>query len=194
MLYRNDVVLIGGNHHNMLGIIRSLGKNNIKSNLIITDDKKYSFVSKSRYVNEYEIIPENEELVLKCIEKYKNSVPKKLLIPTSDFAEYVIDKNLHELKKHFLVPSIDKTEGNVVKYMDKILQYDLCKKYNIKMAKTINLNLNEIEDCLKEIKKLSFPCILKPELSIDGKKSDIRICNEYDEVKSTLIEFKHKNN
>lgn len=50
MKITNEIIILGGNHHNMLGIIRALGKEKLKSIIIITDNNKYFYTKKSKYV------------------------------------------------------------------------------------------------------------------------------------------------
>ena len=46
----NKVILIGGDHHNGLGLARSFGINGIKPyGIIVTGRNKHSFISKSKY-------------------------------------------------------------------------------------------------------------------------------------------------
>ena len=47
-----EVIVIGGNHHNMLGAIREFGKFNIQVYAIITNSSNYAYVKKSKYVKE----------------------------------------------------------------------------------------------------------------------------------------------
>lgn len=185
----NEVIVVGGNHHNALGVIRSFGKNGIKINLIVTNDTKYPFIVKSKYVKKYSIIKENEVEILDELSKYKNITPKPAIIPTSDYAEYVIDKNLDKLKKTFIVPSINNTQGEVIKYMDKFNQIDLCKKYKIDMAKSCVLVLNNE---LNLNIKLKYPYILKPIESINGKKTDIQIVSNPKEFSKCIEILKEK--
>lgn len=47
---RPAVIIIGGNHHNPLGVVRSFGVNGIRPyGIIVTGQNKSSFVTKSRY-------------------------------------------------------------------------------------------------------------------------------------------------
>ena len=186
----NEVVIIGGNHHNMLGVIRTLGENGIQSNIIVTHGNQFAFVTKSKYVKKYFIIEENEIQILKLLDEFKNKNKKCVLIPTSDFAEYVIDKNFDELQKNFILPSINNQQGKIIELMNKLEQYELAKKYKIDMAQTLNLNLNNIE---KEIKDITFPCIAKPVASIEGNKEDITICNDIEELEKALKIFEKNN-
>ena len=47
----NQVIVVGGNHHNTLAILRSLGEKSIKSKLIVITGDKKPFVSYSKYIS-----------------------------------------------------------------------------------------------------------------------------------------------
>ena len=84
---KKDVIVIGGNHHNTLGVIRSLGEKGIYPNIIITNESKYAYVAKSKYVKDYDIVKEDEDKIKEIlIKKYVKLENKATLIPTSDFA------------------------------------------------------------------------------------------------------------
>ena len=186
---KNEIVIIGGNHYNMLGVLRSLGEKKIKSNIIVTDKKRFAYVTKSKYVKSYYQTVEDEEKIKNILlNNFINQKQKAILIPTSDFAALFIDKNLNELQKYFIVPNINNIQGQVEKIMDKYYQYELAKKNNIKMAKSFSLNLkNKIE-----LKNIPFPCIIKPLISALGSKKDIKICHNKNEFQKAINEFKGK--
>ena len=189
-IIENKIIIIGGNHHNMLGVIRMLGEKGIKPYIIVTNDNKYAFVIKSRYVKDYDIVLENEKEIEKILmEKYANKQNKAILIPTSDFAALFIDKNLNKLKKYFIVPNINDDQGKIEELMNKYNQYQLAKKYKINMAKTLKIDLTKKIN----IKEMPFPCILKPIVSALGKKGDIEICQNEDELKESIKRLKDKN-
>ena len=186
----NEIIIIGGNHYNTLGVIRSLGEKKVKSNLIITNNDRYAYIVKSKYVKKYDIVKEDETIIKKIlIEKYSKFDKKAILVPTSDFAALFIDKNLDELKKFFIVPNIKNTQSEIEKMMNKFNQYLLAQKYKIKMAKSVILDLSKNE----KIDKLPIPCILKPLTSALGQKTDIEICKTKDELKKTIKNLKNKN-
>lgn len=183
---KNDILVcvIGGNHHNMLGIIRMLGKQNIRVCAIIVNGNKYSFCTKSKYLTSY-TFAKTEEEILNEIKK----LPKKtFLIPTGDDTAYLIDKNYKKLSKNYIVPSIDNIEGQMEKYMNKFYQNEMIKSYGLKSATSYEINLEEI---IPEFKK--YPLIIKPLYSIDGQKDDITIINSKKELYKSLEEYKKKN-
>ena len=52
----NRVVVIGGDHHNTLGVIRSLGERGIHPDLILVTPSKITFVDASIYIDRRWII------------------------------------------------------------------------------------------------------------------------------------------
>lgn len=179
---KNTVIVIGGSHHNMLGIIRALGMKGCKIIAIITNDKPYSFVSKSRFIEKSFLINQDEEQALKLLDKLSQELSDKgIIIPTSDFAALLIDNNLDRLKPNYVVPSINCNQGEIAKYMDKYEQFLLSEKYGVRMAKCNIIDLDNYRDNGK-FKK----CIIKPLVSANGKKSDIAICDSKEVFSKTL--------
>lgn len=188
VMIKNEVVIIGGNHHNMLGIIRMLGEKGIYSNAIIINSNRYAFVKKSKYLKKFDIIEENEKIIIELLlKKYINENYKTILIPSSDFAESLIDANYDELKNYFIIPNIDNKANKVNYYMNKYVQYELCKNNNIKMAQTWRV---DIQDNNYEFVKYKYPCILKPINSVGALKGDITICKNIEELKKAINKFK----
>lgn len=72
-IIRNDAIVIGANHHNTLGVVRSLGEKGIKSIIIIYNTKK-TFIKKSKYVKDIYTISEVGNLItlLLSIKDYYN--------------------------------------------------------------------------------------------------------------------------
>ena len=183
-----EIIVIGGNHHNTLGVIRCLGEKKIKSNLIVINENRYAYITKSKYVKNFDIVNYDEETIKKILlKKYSKFKNKAILIPTSDFAALFIDKNLNELKKYFTVSSINNKQNEIEKMMDKYNQYLLARKNNIKISKSLIFDLNE-----KISDEIPVPCILKPISSVLGNKDDIEICNTKDELKEKIEILKNK--
>jgi len=175
--HQNEVIIIGGDHHNTLGVIRGLGKVNIKPYVaIISKKSKNSFVLKSKYVEKGWIFP-SEELCLKFIfDNFSNNEYKPILISTSDSATSCLDLNYEKLIKHFFIPN-GGSNGALTRLMNKEI---LCK-----LALEEGLNIPKSWVCIDDtfINEIKFPCIIKPIKSIMGSKDDIKIVNEKEELK-----------
>ena len=186
----NKIIIIGCNHHNTLGVIRSLGENKIYPYVIITG-KNNSYIKKSKYIKKYWITDEDESNILNVLnDNFNNGKLKPFLIPTSDFAAQLIDSNIEKLKEKFIIPNIKNKSGMIDKYMNKEEQYKFIKKLNIDMPYSEILDLRLITE---EYDYKSYPCILKPVVSVEGKKSDIKICQTKKELNKSIKDLKELN-
>lgn len=181
---KNDVIIIGGDHSNTLGVIRMFGENQIQPYVYIIDDDNRATVIKSKYVKEAKIFYTEEETINYILDKFKNNKLKPILIPTTDKTSSEIDKRYDEISKYFITQSINKKANTITKFMDKYEQYKFSQNFDIKMAKSVVLLYPfDITDINKDF---NYPLILKPLLSIDGKKMDIRIVNSKDDLINAL--------
>lgn len=184
--YNFDVVIVGSAHINALGVIRSLGEKGVNPILLLTGNKRY--IEKSKYVKKtYYSDLDEKEILDTLINKIEFNNKKCYIVPTGDFVAYVIDKNMNKLKSKYIIPNIKEKENEISKYMDKYEQFKIAKKNNWKMAKT------KLLDLTPDISNDIYPCILKPAVSAQGIKSDIRICKNENEFKVAIDEFKNKN-
>ena len=110
---KNKVILIGGNHHNGLGLAR-----------------------KSKYWAKTWVIKSDDEIVEFLLNAFQNEKEKPVVIPYSDGAAEEIDLNLDRLKEHFLLPSIGGQQGKIAELMDKQKQVEFAQTYGIPMAKS----------------------------------------------------------
>jgi predicted ATP-grasp superfamily ATP-dependent carboligase len=185
----NKVILIGENHHNGLGLVRSFGINGIKPyGIILSEDNKKGFASRSKYWSKV-YTATNEDQVLEILtNEFTNEVLPPVIIPWSDSTTMIIDNNLNLLKEKFIVPSLDEKQGAIVRMMDKDKQIEFANKNNLPMAKSWILELNDYsfpED-------VSFPVIFKPVASKDGTKADIRKCDNIISARNYLKELQTK--
>ena len=63
-----DVVVIGSDHYNPLWVVRSLGMAGYAPTLlVIKDNGRHSYISKSRYVKQYFILKRDTEIISKLL-------------------------------------------------------------------------------------------------------------------------------
>lgn len=186
---KNKVILIGGNHHNGLGLARSFGVNGIKPyGIIVGEGAEHGFVRKSKYWAKTWVIKSDDEIVEFLLNAFQNEKEKPVVIPYSDGAAEEIDLNLDRLKEHFLLPSIGGQQGKIADLMDKQKQVEFAQTYGIPMAKSCVVDLNDIR--LPE--DMIYPCIVKPVVSAEGEKSDIRKCDTETQTVAYLQELREK--
>lgn len=174
----NKVILIGGDHHNGLGLARSFGLNGIEPFGLIISSNNKSFIAKSKYWNKTWIFKNDSEAVEFLLSNFSEEEEKPVIIPWSDSAAAEIDINLNKLLPDFIVPSLGGRQGEIVKMMDKQNQIDFLKKYNLPMASSWTVILPYKGNASEFI----FPCICKPVSSYEGAKMDIRKCDNANDL------------
>ena len=184
----NKVVIVGGNHHNGLGLARSFGRFGIEVISVVIDEKiTKSFLKKSKYVKE-SIVFRTEKEAFDFIKNAYRFEEKAFIIPYSDGAAEELDKRVIEFNEEFFIPSINNRNGEIVHLMDKDVQYKFAESNSIKMAKTCVVDLCGDVDT----SPLPLPLILKPVLSAEGDKKDIRVCKNSEDTNHAIEEFREK--
>ncbi len=168
----NPVIIWGGDHHNTLGVIRSLGERRIYPYvMIIKCDNMRSFVLKSRYVKEGWIFSSDIACCEFILNQFSNSRSKAIIIATSDNAISCIDMNYDRLIQHFYIPN-GAGPGRLTRLMDKKIISKLAFESGLTIPKIwCNIDISKLDN-------IEFPCIVKPLKSITGEKSDISIIED----------------
>lgn len=172
----NKVYVFGGNHHNTLGVIRSLGQKGISSVLLLVDDntKRGHYVGKSRYISERHLFSAYREGV-EFLMKQKREEIKDVVICCSDGASSAIDMEYDALSQSYYIPNCLK-QGEISRLMSKEVLAEEAKKYGLNVPQTWLSYNGAIPD------GVTFPCIIKPLYSKDGSKNDISVCNNREEL------------
>lgn len=187
----NEVIIIGGDHHNTLSVIRCFGRKNISSITIIhTNENNINRIkcSKTRYSkNKCCCVPDEEHEILKFLLSYSNSEKKRYIFPCSDLAAYTLDKNRKVLKQWYYIPGFLDENITIIDLMDKLNQCKLCEELSIATPFTMKFNFGE---SLPE--QIKYPCVLKPVVSATGLKSDIVKVDSYTDLVSAISDLKKK--
>src|SRR5699024_9531972 len=113
----NKIIVLGGNHHNGLGIIRSLGEMGIGVYFIAIGVKK-SFVVKSKYIKRYWIVEQEKEVLDILIQNFGKDQFKSIIIPSDDNSATIIDENLDYLIDNFIIPNkIGRASSREIEYI-----------------------------------------------------------------------------
>lgn len=175
-----EIITIGGNHHNTLSILRSLGEKGIKSLLIILSEDPKPYVSYSKYIKDFRVIKKIEEIRTALYELHK-SKEKAIIIACADTIASYIDINRDSLSKDFILPG-SLEQGRITQLMNKNTMMQLAIDSGLSVPKSWIVYLNNIDN----IDNIEYPCIVKPLVSKNGSKADIVICNTEDELKKYL--------
>lgn len=185
---KNKAIVIGGNHYNTLGVIRSLGEKGVPVYLILISEKE-NYICKSKYVTKFwQVIKSEKEIINVLLNNFDDEEFKPVIMPTSDFGVEVLDKNFNLFKNKYILPNIDNLEGKITYLMNKKIMNEIAFESGLTVPKSFEVELNNKEICLPE--EIIYPCIVKPLSSIDGKKEDIVVCKNELELKKSLLDLK----
>lgn len=178
----SDVVVIGGNHHNTLGVLRSLGYEGVSSILVlVAKEDEDTYIDHSCFIKKCIRITDDDKIVGVLLELSKEVNGKMVIIVCSDSASSIIDLNRNLLKESYWLPGCDE-QGLVTRMMDKAM----LTNYGGSMG--LNVPISWVVEKKEDISGVVYPCISKPILSKDGHKSDIKICNTEEDIIRLLEE------
>ena len=178
-----NITVVGGDHYNTYGIVRSLGEKGLYSNVVILGTtKQKSFVVRSKYIKHavgFQNPSDSIDAILQLAEPGDN-----ILICCSDEAEELILDNQSKLKDKYILP--------VCKDVER-MHLLMSKSYISKLASDCGMSIPKTWTILnRKIPVLiEFPCITKPETSTSGSKEDIVVCYNMQEL-STIVNDPHR--
>lgn len=178
----SEVIVVGGNHHNTLGVIRSLGRAGISSYVILTSGISDSFVLKSKYIKKHWTFSGCDKVVDFLLSNLVFE-KKAVLIGCHDVISSIFDINKDILSKFFYVPS-SKVAGRITELAEKFQMAQLADRVGFNVPLT--LLITGINDT--NLTDVVYPCITKPTASKDGSKSDIQVLSSEKQLKLFLSE------
>lgn len=176
----NEIIVIGGNHHNTLAILRSLGERGVFSLLIVVSDDSRPYVGYSKYIRDMRVVKDESEIA-SAMYSLRRTSDKTIVIACADSISSFLDSNRDTLSKDFILPgSVD--EGKITRLMNKNYMMDLALESGLIVPKSWTVYAEN-----PEIKSIEYPCIVKPLVSKNGSKADIAICEDASELGEYLM-------
>lgn len=177
-LSSHKFIVIGSEHYNPLGVIRSLGEAGIAS-IAIVRRGQYQFASASKYIDVIHLIDDYNE-VFEVLDTYKDPDHKAFIIPCDDVITSILDKEFDKLKNCFYLSNAG-AEGRITHYAEKERQLILAEKHGLNVAKTWAVGKDgSLPD------GVLYPVITKPIYSYDDWKQDYYICSNESELTEAL--------
>lgn len=170
-------IVIGWEHYNPLGVIRSLGEEDVFPVAIIRKGE-YQFASLSKYISKLYLVDDYEES-LDILKQYENEKLKPIIIPCDDVITRIVDREYNELSAYFITSNAGEA-GRIGKFTKKHTQNELAKKCGVNVANTWEISGSSIPD------GVVFPVITKPTYSYDNWKNDYHICSSKKELEKAL--------
>lgn len=162
----NPVIVVGGDHHNMLGVVRAVGKAGKKVKAIILEPGPQTYVSKSRYIEAWKQIRATDELIPCLLTMAEGEALKPVVICCHDGMAAMLNDNSKLLSEKLIIPGCEE-EGRLNYLMDKLVMNELAVSCGLEVPQAG-----------------SFPCIIKPRKSFAGEKQWIQICKNEDELEA----------
>ena len=182
-LEKHKIILVGLEHYNPLGIIRSFGELGINIDYVGIN-YHVPVASASMYINTlYQVnsIPEAHEVVLKNYGNvYKESGVKPILLFSDDDVYSVFDEHIEELQKDFITANAGKN-GRVIEFMDKDKIQECAKRHGLSVISSFVVKPGEVPEGLK------YPVITKAISPLAGAwKGDFHICENEKELRENM--------
>lgn len=174
------IVVIGGSHHNTLGVVRALGQKGIRPFVVIVGKGHDSFVLKSKYVSEGLVVPSPEGAIAFIKENFIKP-EKTIVFSCADGVTCALDSQYNELKTDFIFFN-GQEQGKLTK---------LTNKYEMqKLAMASGLNVPHTERIVNGLvtNDISYPCVTKDTDNVGGSKQDMKVFQN----KQQLEEFLHQ--
>lgn len=180
-------IIIGGNHHNTLGVIRALGFKGINSLVMLVTDEKKPYVSYSKYITKCVLLSSSKEIVPYLLNYAKDINSKSVIFSCADFVTSELDNAFNILKDFFYLPTA-KEQGVCNHYMRKDIIVNLAECIGIRCPKSWIVDKSIDAD----YSNISVPCIVKPLASILGSKADIKVIRDKDTLYAYLSNNKKR--
>lgn len=176
-------IVITEDHYNALGVLRSLGEKGVQIHLLLFSEGD-TFVDSCRYVYETHKIKRTESAIIQSVSQIISSGERFFVFPLSDFSANILDKNYVQLGEKCIIPNM---RGKMNFYLYKHNTKEKAQEYGLLVPKGCILSKDE-ENADWDV----FPAIVKPLISIEGKKSDIITVANRTELNESIKSFREK--
>ena len=162
-----EVFVIGGCHHNLLGVIRSFGEMCINPFVIIETKDINPYVAKSKYIKKCWIVEKELSVLGILIKEAGRHGDKPVVIACADNLSSLLDTHRDELREYYTLPGAEE-QGRITKLMNKEEMSRLALQTGFLVPMSVAVDTSE-----KQCIDIPLPWIVKPLVSKDGLKSDI---------------------
>lgn len=176
------VIVLGNDHTNSLGVVQTLGKSGFEVYAFVWGAKT-GLLDSSRYATKVYGSSNEQECIKNILQTFVTVEERIPIIACCDSAALALEKNSDRLKDKF-----------VFEYSGKYTFEYLFKKENqVKLAIESGFNVPKtwnLSDSKEIPEDVVFPCLIKPLVSCEGAKCDIRVCENIIELKQSLNTLK----
>lgn len=180
-----QVIVFGNDHTNSIGVIQSLGIAGYRA-IGLLYGHKTGFVRNSIFVDRIISAKDAQSCIDKLLIEHQPAESKTPIIACCDLAALTLEKNKDKLQEHYI---FEHASNYTLDYLaKKENQVRLAIEAGFNVPKSWNLNdTKHIPD------DVIYPCLIKPLVSCEGAKSDIRVCCNREQLEANLKNLKTKN-
>ncbi|MCH3941588.1 MAG: ATP-grasp domain-containing protein [Bacteroidales bacterium] len=183
MEYEKKVIILGNDHTNSLGLVQCLGQSGYTM-IAVVWGAKTGFVKASRYASQVYSANNPSACIHIILQNCVDKSSKTPIIACSDDAALALEQNKDLLKENFLFEYA--VNYSLEQLFVKELQVDLASRAGFNVPKS--QLINDLSDFRNEI---GYPCIIKPLVSCQGAKSDIRVCRTEEDLEKNIKSLQH---
>lgn len=176
----NKIVVLGANHYNALGLIRSLGYEGLDVYAVIQTASKNSFVLKSKYVTKGWISKNREQTLEILLKNFDNSEQKAVLYPAGDDEMDFLHRYKEKLSQYFLLPEAKHSTYSIIELMNKEIMLSIAYNLGINYPRTWIIHRDRIDE------SIAYPCVTKSITSVANHKSECFKCNSREDLVGIL--------
>lgn len=177
---KEQVIIVGCEHSNTLGLIRSFGEAGIKPNLVIESNPAESYCSRSKYVGKIFYFENYDDLDKILLKEFPDG---GVIVTMSDLTAEHIDRAYEKLSSKFIIPNFGGKGGLFKTSISKETQRKMAEKCGIRTPESWVVTWDKDNKTIPE--DVIYPCIIKAIDSVDGPK-DTNVFNNSDELASGL--------
>ena len=173
-------VVVGHDHQNTLGVIRSLGEAGILVKAVILSDGGTCSTACSKYIDEVFVVRESKlvETLLRLGKQFDDRVP---LIPCGDDSMMPISQNFEQLEGLYILPAA-KEGYNTLRLMNKMDMLCAAREAGLKVPEWVSMEKQDFQVLEHLCSHLHFPCILKPIRLLPGGAFEFRILQSMEQL------------
>lgn len=171
-------IVMGYEHYNPLGVIRSLGENDILPIVIVLKGKTH-VASSSKYIRKVHRVKDNDEAYKVLIQYYGQEQKKPFIIPCDDNITEYLDRRYDEIKDKFYFSNAGE-QGRITYFQNKDITNKVAQKYGLMVPASWIIRNKIIPNGIK------YPIITKPLTSYPGWKEDYYICKDEEELENAI--------
>lgn len=172
-------IVIGMEHYNPLGLIRSLGEQGIEP-IYIAIKHKSEVASKSKYASRVHYVDDIDAAYEVLVTEYGAEGEKPFVYTTDDDIQSLLDLRYDDLKDQFTFFNSG-APGKTTEFMDKKAILDAAAECGLSILPTVVVDRGTIPEGLE------YPIITKAISPNDGGwKSDVFICQNAEELREAF--------